>query len=366
MKILFVLEHYYPYIGGAENLFQSLAESLFEKGHTVTVCTTRFDKSLPEKEQINGVNIFRVNVSNRFQFTFFATSEVYKLALACDIVHTTSYNAALPAFRAAKAAKKKCIITFHEVWGNLWYQLPYLTWIQKRLYARFEKMILNLSFDRFVAVSGFTADSLQQAGIDPDKITMIYNGIDYSKYPAKSNQTKEGRFVITYFGRLGASKGLDLLLKAIQMIDDDGILFRLILPTKPKSVYKKVSKQIRGYKIENKVELLHELSKEDLLDKLLGSACVVIPSYSEGFCFTAAESVAMHLPVISSGKGALKEVVSGKYIEMESQTVEGLTDAIKKAVKNEWTEIPVRKFELEESVSKYLELYESLANKKAG
>jgi glycosyltransferase involved in cell wall biosynthesis len=360
MKILFVLEHYYPYIGGAENLFQALAESLTGHGHQVMVATTRFDKSLPEQEIINGVDVRRINVGNRFQFTFFATGEVYKLALENDLVHTTSYNAALPAFRAAKSAKKKCIITFHEVWGELWLKLPYLSWIQKRLYARFEKIILNLLFDRFVAVSRFTADSLEHAGIPGDRISMIYNGIDYSKYPVKRENHEGEKFVITYFGRLGASKGLDLLLKSIRVIEDDSILFRLILPKKPSGIFKKVMKQIREYGIKDKIEMLHELSKEYLLASLIHSDCVVIPSYSEGFCFTAVESIAMHLPVISSGQGALKEVISGKYVEMESQTVRALIVAIKKAKNNEWNEKPLHRFELDESVLQYIQLYESM------
>jgi len=33
MKILFVLDNYYPYIGGAETLFRKLAEELSKRGN---------------------------------------------------------------------------------------------------------------------------------------------------------------------------------------------------------------------------------------------------------------------------------------------------------------------------------------------
>ena len=66
MKLLFVLEYYYPNIGGVEKLFKSLAEELVVHGHEVTVVTTRFDKKLAARETINGVNIVRLNLRNRF------------------------------------------------------------------------------------------------------------------------------------------------------------------------------------------------------------------------------------------------------------------------------------------------------------
>jgi glycosyltransferase involved in cell wall biosynthesis len=47
MKILFVLEHYPPYIGGAETLFGLLADQLVKHGHKVRVITTRFRSNLP-------------------------------------------------------------------------------------------------------------------------------------------------------------------------------------------------------------------------------------------------------------------------------------------------------------------------------
>ena len=33
MKILFVLDQYYPHVGGVETLFQNLAENLVKKGN---------------------------------------------------------------------------------------------------------------------------------------------------------------------------------------------------------------------------------------------------------------------------------------------------------------------------------------------
>jgi hypothetical protein len=63
MKVLYVLEHYYPYIGGAEKLFKKLAESNVKAGNEAIVITTRFKKNLKKCEIISGVKIIRLNIS---------------------------------------------------------------------------------------------------------------------------------------------------------------------------------------------------------------------------------------------------------------------------------------------------------------
>ena len=127
MKILFILEHYYPYTGGSESLFKYLAEGLSKKGNKVTVITSRFNKKIKREEVINGVTIRRIPLANRYLFTVFSIPFLIKEALKSDVIHTTTYNAALPAFCVAKLARKKIYITFHEVWGKLWFKLPLIS-----------------------------------------------------------------------------------------------------------------------------------------------------------------------------------------------------------------------------------------------
>jgi len=66
----------------------------------------------------------------------------------------------------------------------------------------------------------------------------------------------------------------------------------------------------------------------------------------------------MGIPLISSGKGALAEVVCGKHITMESQDVKGLSDALDKAYAGDWKEVPIRPFYFDDTVNAYLKLYE--------
>ena len=330
-----------------------------KKGYEVNIITTRFDKKLLSIEDHEGIKIIRVNCRNRFLFTFFALPQVFRHAYNCDFIHTTTYNAALPAIISGVIFRKPVFITFHEVWGDLWKKLPFISFVEKNTFYFFEKILLKLPFEKFIAVSDFTKNKLIEHGVLEKKIVRIYNGIDYSNFKKLERKSNE-IFTFTFFGRLGVSKGLDILIPAVAKFRTiyPNSKFRLIIPTYPKSFFYKIKNLIEINEIGDFVELKHNLSKENLYSEILQSSCVVIPSYSEGFCFAAAETVALHIPIISSHQGALAEVVSGKYIVIENMSVEKLTEGLVKAYKKEWKEKPIRYFHLKNTEAEYRKLYQ--------
>jgi len=360
MKILFILELYYPNIGGIEKLFKSLSEELVTKGHEVTVITTRFKKDLLLEEVIYGVKVKRLRISSRFVFTFFGIFSMLREARACDIIHTTSFNAAFPARISGWIARKKVIITFHEAWGKLWFKLPFTNLVSKTLYYLYEQMILKIGFHKYIAVSDYTAECLIRQGVRENKVERIYNGLDYANYD-HSLYSPPPNFTFTYFGRLGISKGLDIILDTLPSYLDKypDAHCKIIIPKTPSGFFRKIIRRLEGIP-DQRYTMLHHLKDEQLRLELQQSSCVMIPSYSEGFCFAAAECIALGVPVISSDKGALKEVISGKYILMDSLDATGLENALVKARNNEWTNTDMKNFHFEETVSNYLGLYKNL------
>ncbi|MCF8235835.1 MAG: glycosyltransferase family 4 protein [Bacteroidales bacterium] len=358
MRILFVLEYYYPHIGGVEKLFKLLCEQLVVNGHEVTVLTNRYKIDLPKREVIKGVEVRRLSFYNRYLFTFFSLPIVWSYAGKSDVIHTTSYNAAFPAYFAARLRKKPVYITFHEAWGKLWFQLPFISRISSFLFYHYERFILQLPFTKFIAVSDYTASSLIDQGVNPDRVIRIYNGIEYDIFPAKSQKRNAG-FTFMYFGRLGASKGLDLLIPAaIRFLKSNpDARFRLVVPKEKNRILKYVQQSLFESNIFSQVEILHELKRDELFDEIGSAHCVVIPSYSEGFCFAAAETIALGTPLISSDQGALKEVVSGKFIKMDALTPDALLNALQEAYEGKWSATEIKKFRLVICINRYLEFY---------
>ena len=358
MKILFVLEHFYPYIGGAEKLFYGLSTNLAKQGMEVIVVTTLFDKNLPLEELHNGVKIVRVKCYNRFAFTLFSIPKIIQNAKGCNFIHTTTYNAALPAVLCGSMMRKPVFVTFHEVWGSLWKRLPFTSTLKKNSFYLFEKILLKLPFHKFIAVSEFTKSKLIESGISKNKIERIYNGIDYKKFEAFQATSPEV-FTYTYFGRLGISKGLELLIPAAAEFKKShpNSILKLIIPKEPKGIFDELMKLIAANNLQSYIEIHHNLSRQELYNELLASSCAVIPSHSEGFCFAAAETVALKIPIISSHQGALKEVVSGKFIQMKEQSSTSLCNALKDAYLNKWTKIPIKKYHLDNSIKLYTDMY---------
>lgn len=363
MKVVFILEHFYPYIGGVEKLFLQLTKKLVLEKNTVRVVTTRFDKTLPQREIIDGVEVIRLNLRNRYIFTLLGVFFLKKYVKDFDIIHTTSYNAAFPAFFIGLSSKKKCIVTFHEYWGKLWNSLPYLSLAEKVLFSLYEQFIVLLPFHKIIAVSRFTKSELEKR-LKRKDISYIYNGIEYNGLQ-QWHDPKNKVFTFTFYGRLGVSKGIDIVLAACEHIkkENASLACKMIIPKVPKAFYLKIKEHIAVNELDDIITVMHDLSDNRLEEELLLSDCVVVPSYSEGFCFAAAETVGRGIPLISSQKGALKEVVSGTYLVLEEMSGSGLYKTLLKAKAGEWIKTDVKRFELQNQIDEYMALYKKLQMK---
>ncbi len=363
MKILFVLENYHPRVGGLETLFKSLVESLSGQGHQVTVITNHPGGQVASIERYGSLTIRRYRFVNRYLFTFLAIFPAWWYARKADLVHTTSYNAALAGFLAARLSGRRVVVTFHEVWSELWLSLPFFSRFSLRCHYLFERLLLKLPYDRFVAVSQSTAAALESAGVSPSRIAMLYNGLDYDQWPQRPAYISTDRdFSFLYFGRLGISKGLDILIRAVAILSARRDQFRVQLVTagRPKSLKRALEDMVDKLSIKDFVAFKGTLPSEHLRQLLWTTDCVVVPSYSEGFCFTAVESMASGVPLVCSDRGALPEVVSGRFIIFRPFTPEALAEALEAAMDGKWQESEPRKFPLEETTRRYTALYHQL------
>jgi glycosyltransferase involved in cell wall biosynthesis len=117
VKILTVLTYYRPHTSGLTIYAERLATAFANRGHQVTVLTTRFDKNLPLDEIVNGVRVIRLPVALRVSkgvisptFGWVAT----KLVRENDVVqlHLPQFDAPGVAFRA-RLFGKPAVLTFH-------------------------------------------------------------------------------------------------------------------------------------------------------------------------------------------------------------------------------------------------------------
>ena len=365
MRILFVLENFHPMHGGVETLFFNLTKQLQKEGHQAVVLTGLPNNSIPKKENIEGIEVHRFSFVNRYLFTLLAILPAIRLARGCDLIHTTSYNAGFPARIAGFFTRKKVIITFHEYWSTLWHKLPFIGSFSAYLHRIFEHSLLTINFHKYVAVSNFTQNALIAGGVNSERVERIYNGLDLEEWQSsqKLNTTKK-EFNLLYFGRTGLSKGLDILLPGFTLAakTNPNLRLKLILPSGQNKILQFVQKNIDQSKTNNIVKVEHNLTIEKLKEEIQKADAVIIPSYSEGFGYSTVEAINLNTPVVTSGKGALKEVVSGHYIEMRSLDITGCKEAIDSAFNGDWNFTPVKQFDIKTCVHNYINLYKNILN----
>jgi glycosyltransferase involved in cell wall biosynthesis len=374
MKVLFVLENYLPHIGGVETLFMNLTEELVKKGHKIKIITHRI-KGTKKYEKINGVEVHRVNsFHSRILFTFCSIFKSIKLAKKTDIIHTTTFNGAFPAWVASKITKKPSLITVHEVWVDRWKELTNMNTLKSSIFNLLEKLIYSLSFNKYICVSKSTADALSKVKKDKNhkRIATIYNGVDYSHWnPKKYNRQKirsklnlKNNFALLCYGRPGVSKGIEYAVKALPLIIKKIPKVKLILIISKDPAYKKrynyILKLINDLKIKKHVIVHDPVSYKELPNYHMASDCVIIPSLSEGFGYTAAESCAMNIPIIATDNASLPEVVSNKYILIKPKDQKAIAVAIEKIYKKEYKKTRLKKFTWKKAVSRYLTEYKKL------
>ncbi len=363
MNILFVCENYWPHYGGAEVVFKNLAEGYVAQGHQVTV-VTHLLRGTKRRETINGVRIIRVpSWHSRYVFSIASFPIVWRLAKKADLVQTTTFNGAPPAWLASRLRKKPVVITVHEMWIGKWQEITGFSWMKSMLHDILERMIYLLPFDHYISVSRATADALHQYGII--NVTTIYNGLDYEFWNPKRFQAKKKskEFVFFSWGRPGNSKGFEYLLKAMALLPD-GIRLQLMLGSKDQYLknYRSLLILIKKLGIKDRVTIVPSCPYEELGNHILSADCVVVPSIAEGFGYTTVETTALGKKIIVTDAGSLPEVVSGKYLVCRKKNPKDLAEKMILMTQGKYNYKKTIRFPWDKAIEKYLEVYTALCN----
>lgn len=177
-------------------------------------------------------------------------------------------------------------------------------------YRLFESAVLRLGFTHFVTPSDFTRERLP-AGAGA---TTIYNAVDHDfwtpgRHAPRQLAVPPGTFVYLYFGRPGVSKGVEYLLEAARRVRKElsGSRLVMILSRQPERQYQRIRPVIDA--LGDHVLLVDSVPRDELPSYLLAADCVVVPSISEGFGYSAVEAAALGCHVIATSGHATEELL---------------------------------------------------------
>jgi glycosyltransferase involved in cell wall biosynthesis len=196
-----------------------------------------------------------------------------------------------------------------------------------------QKIVSN-RLDRIITVSQDSAREITHAfGVPPEKISVVYNGLDSEEFAPIPNIPKKPRSLIFVGNSEDRKKGLLYLLEALAFLPED-ITLTVVDGGAPRRSY--ASMLTEKFRIGHRVHFTGKINPADLIRYYCGAEIAVIPSLYEGFGFPAAEAMACELPVIASTAGALPEVVGddGAALLVPPRNASAIADAILKLVEN--------------------------------
>lgn len=196
--------------------------------------------------------------------------------------------------------------------------------------------ILQKLASHVVAVSNAVKISLVRHGINKEKIIVIRNSIDLSKYrnhihsDLKKTLGISDSFIYVFVGRLINQKGVDVLIQALGTLED-GVL--LIVGQGPER--KNLEALVKELQIDSKVIFLG--IREDIPDILKMADCFVLPSRYEGLPLVLVEAMAAGKAIIVSDFDAASEIIKNGQngLIVEKEDVSNLALAMRKIRDND-------------------------------
>lgn len=334
INLIFILEHFYPHIGGAEKLFFNLINELrLDKRFQITVLTSNSGGITGVKKYSENFLVYYFNWPSFFGHPIPLFKDVKNFIKKADLVHTGTYTSGFFSFFYAKFFKKKIVLTVYENLFHRWFFIE--NFIKATLFFLFEFITVHLPFDFYIAISKATKKDLKSVFIDEKKIEVVYPFLEEKFRIRKKTKEINGNYFL-YYGRPGKTKGLFILLKAINLIRDqlkkNKIYFNFILSFDPFNERNKIISFIKKRNLNSLIKVLPPQSEKKLLKIISNCKCVIIPSITEGFGYTTYEAIQLKKPVIISNTGSLKEIVSGNYLIFKNRDFNDLANKIIKAI----------------------------------
>lgn len=181
-------------------------------------------------------------------------------------------------------------------------KIPYISWTDGTLHSERNINLIQKFLRRYVIryASAYLASSRKAKeaqlayGAEAERCFVSFLTVDIDKYLLEIRNREKGR--ILYAGSLIERKGVDLLLKALQGIEEEYLL--MLAGSGPEEErLKQLAKELG---IEGKVEFLGYLSQEELKKEYERSSIFVLPTREDCFALVIIEAMCVGLPIISS------------------------------------------------------------------
>jgi glycosyltransferase involved in cell wall biosynthesis len=338
VRVLVVLDYYYPHWTGLSAYAKRIAEGLVKSGHSVSVLASRHDPSLAVQEDINGVRVIRLPVAARFsRGVIMPTLPVvlYRLIQDHDIVHI---HTPMPevgfATSIARMLGKPSLVT-HQ--GDIVMPKGFINGIIQKGSA---VMTLGLHFASYVVVhsADYGANSKFLAPF-AHKLGAIYPPIDLPVPQCdeikrmKQEMGLADKKLVGFAGRFVEEKGFDILLQAIPLVVQRDPSVHFLYAGETNVAYERFYERLVPLIEQNReaITMLGLLRDQQLLANFYAMCdAFVIPSRTDCFPSVQVEAMLAGTPVVTSDIPGAREAVkeTGMGLLVAPENPQALADGI--------------------------------------
>ncbi|MFI7428889.1 glycogen synthase [Micromonospora sp. NPDC049836] len=240
-------------------------------------------------------------------------------AAGTDVVHSHTWYANLAGHTAKLLHGVPHVVTAHSL-------EPLRPWKAEQLGGGYalsswcERTAFEAA-DAIVAVSAGMARDVLSAypGIDPDRVRVVYNGIDTAQYapdPGTDVLDRLGidpaRPSVVYVGRITRQKGLPYLLRAARELPADTQLVLLAGAPDTPEIATEVEALVAELRANRSgvVWIAEMLPKPEVIQVLTHATIFVCPSVYEPMGIVNLEAMACETAVVATATGGIPEVVA--------------------------------------------------------
>jgi glycosyltransferase involved in cell wall biosynthesis len=381
IKLCIVTHTFLPHVGGIERVVYEQSKRLMKKQYEVKVITHR--NYTPKQYTYDGVNVVcydALNIGFRLGIPYpIPNVTSYKTFLesikSSTLIHAHGhpYLSSLIAAKLSKRYQKPFILTQHNTfieYNGIW------DTIERINDLAIGKQTLKAA-QKIIVISKATKNYVLQLGAEPEKIEVIYNGVDLERFKPIMNARAEIRrklgisedaIVAATVRRLVYKNGIDTLIESAKIgIQRSPKLVYLVIGKGPD--FNDVKTKVSQLGIGKNFILAGFVSDEDLPSYYNASDFFILPSKSgEGLPLVALEAMACGLPVVATDVGGIGEVMIdgfGKIVppnnpEAMAQVSLDLAETNFSNMKGPLRKIMLEKYSWDVNVEKLAKIYEEI------
>jgi glycosyltransferase involved in cell wall biosynthesis len=315
-KIGYVIPHFYPFKGGAENYTLDIATYAAKSNFDVSVFTSKNSTFDNEFDIFQRIKIFRsTTLINLYYLKFYPGLFIKLWKADLDVIHVQGFGFIWQdiCLILRKFIGKKKTIYINTPHGPFMARSDYNNFYKflKRIYTSIQKLYLNWLYERIIAVNPEQYKWMEKEyGIKKDKIKFLPIGISKSQFEtavAPSKVTKEfeilkNKLILSYVGRFHKYKGVIDILETIKRIisETDFRDFKLFLIGKDAGELKNINTFIIENRLDAYVEVIENASDNVRNYILDHSEIFIFPSEWEAYGIAMLEAMAHGNAIIST------------------------------------------------------------------